>query len=116
MAPAGEEEDGAGRDWVLRIDLQYMLKRLVRNASLGFTTDGKLQHRAILVLTYMCAGRGGESKFVNTMQWKHHTRFLCTDIVWVEIKTLKKHAMPMFSNKLCWLSDFYHAIGAFWMV
>ena len=64
----------------------------------------------------MGAGRKGESKFVNTMQWKHHTRFSCTDIVWVEIKTLKKHAMPMFSNKLCWLSGFYHAIGSFWMV
>ena len=80
---------------------------------MGCIVDGKLQHRAMIATTFMAAGRGGEVKFVNTSDWVYHPRFRCSDIVWTELKTVKKYAMPMYNNKDCWLSDFYHAVGAY---
>ena len=67
------------------------------------------------MLTYMGCGRGGEVKFINTTDWTYHPPIGCTDIVWTELKTVSKQAMPMFSNKDCWLVT-YHCAGAYFAV
>ena len=104
------------KDFVSKIDLAYILKALVGIATPGPQPDGPLQHRAIIAITFMAVGRGGEAKFLNTSNFMYHGRFQCPDIVWTELKNMKKYAMPMFPNKDDWKSDFYHSVGAFWAV
>ena len=67
-------------------------------------------------MTYMAVGRGGEVKFNDTSEWMHHPPFGCTDVKWIESKTVSKQAMPMFSNKSSWLTDFFHCAGSYWAV
>lgn len=72
-------DDSSIRDYVSRIDLQYILKTLVkRTTSIGHIIDGNLQHRFMIALTYMGCGRGGEVKFVNTSDWIYHPPYGCT--------------------------------------
>jgi len=105
------------KDFVSMIDLAYILKALVQKATPGPQPDGPLQHRAIIAITFMAVGRGGEAKFLNTSNFMYHGgRFQCPDVVWTELKNMKRYAMPMFSNKDDWKSDFYHCVGAFWAV
>ncbi len=117
------DDDVSIRDWVSKVDLEYILKNLMRNATLGHNRDGLLQHRAIVSTTYLAAGRGGESKFVDTFNWMYHLMIETTDTVWTEMKTMNKYTMPMFPNKPTesgsYLCDFYHCIhciGSFWAV
>ena len=102
-------------EYVSAIDLKYICKELIRSAdAAGAVNDGSLQHRAIILTTFLAAARGGEVKFVDTTSFMFHQRFGCLDIVWSEMKTLHKYAMPMFPHKDSYELDFYHAIGAYW--
>ena len=114
---AEDWNDANIRDFISLIDLVGIVKSLTRKASASqsYVIDGPLQHRLLVVTTYLCAGRGGEAKFVDFNKWMYHPPYGCVDIVWTEAKTLKKYAMPMVSDKSQWSCDFFHALASYFM-
>ena len=111
-----QQSDLPLNDFISVIDLRSILHHLMKTATLGHTTEGKLQQRAWIAILYLAAGRGGEIKFIDTADWMYHPLYQVTDTGWTELKTRSKYAMPMVPHKCHFLFDFYHAIGSFWAV
>lgn len=111
-----QQSDLPINDYVSIIDLQSILKRLMNDATLNCSSEGKLQQRAWLAILYSAVGRGGEVKFIDTADWMYHPLFEVTDIGWTELKTREKYAMPMVPNKKDFTFDFYHSLGSFFAV
>jgi hypothetical protein len=107
--------DAVFNDWVSKCDLTCVLRSLMKKARRGTTTDGPLQRRCWLVLTYHAMGRGGEVKFQNYADWVFDPRFQITDIHWKEMKKLATYAMPMMADLDGYECCFYHALGSFWL-
>lgn len=109
--------DDSCRDIVSNIDLESMLKQLMKDAVVGeHIPDGPMQHRAWLSILYNAIGRPGEVKFIDTSNWTYHSRFDTVDIKWLETKTKSVQAMVMYPDKFYYLLDFYHALGSYWAV
>lgn len=88
-------------DFISATDLKSILANLMRSSVLNASSNspGKLQQRAWLSILYNAVGRGGEIKFVDTAEWVYHPRFEAIDILWLELKTKQKYAMPMVPDK-----------------
>ncbi|KAL7527061.1 hypothetical protein ACHAXR_003748 [Thalassiosira sp. AJA248-18] len=105
-------------DIVSHIDMELVLKKLMKEAMVGHSNEGPLQRRAWLTILYNAVGRPGEIKFNDTNNWMWHPRFEVVDILWQETKTSTStlQAMAMVPNKMHYLICFYNSIGSFWAV
>jgi len=99
------------RDFVSYIDLRKILLNTVVSGK-----KSSMMHRCIICLTSECAARGGEVRFQNFNDWMYHPSLEITDIGWSEMKTINTYAMPMVSDKVSWLFDFYHYFGSYFCV
>jgi hypothetical protein len=106
------------QDYVSLIDLQYILKKLIKDAKpggRGVVDDGPLQRRALIALTFMCVAWGGEVKFIDTNRFMYHPMLGCLDLVWTELKTTNRYSMPVFPNKSTYESDVFHCLGGWFL-
>lgn len=72
--------------------------------------------RAILVMTYLGVGRGGETKFLRWDNWLWDHHFECPDIIWAEMKTTNWGPMLFGPNAKTYLCDFYHSFGCYFAI
>ena len=96
-------------------DVRSILLRMMESYDRHQRT-GVMEQCAQIVMTCSAIGRGGECKFNNYKDWTFDPRFQVTDIWWREMKTLNNYSMPMGPNRDDWVTDFYHAMGRYWMM
>ena len=89
-------------------DLESIVRKLLVSRD-----SHKYEHRAMLVMLYFAAGRGGEAKFINwgSVTWDYH--FSCTQVWWTRMKTTVKQLLMFQCYRDGWLCDFYHAFGCY---
>jgi hypothetical protein len=71
-------------DYVSLIDLNMILRKLMKDAVLNSNQSGKLQQRCWLAILYQAIGRGGEIKRQDLTEWMYHPKFETVDIQWTE--------------------------------
>jgi hypothetical protein len=103
-------------DYVLLINLNSILRKHMKDASLNCDGNGKLQKRCWLALLYQGVRRDGEIKHQYFTEWMWHPRYEVIKIGWTELKLLEKYSMPMVPHHNHFLNDFYYCLGSFWAV
>ena len=91
-------------------DLECMCKELMSEPS---SIEVPYEHRLILIMMWLGAGRGGEPKHMkwNTVHWDPY--FLCIVTLWTQIKTLHQKEVPFVADYDSMYMDVYHAIACF---
>ena len=89
-------------------DLENIVLNLLKSTDLN-----KFELRAMLVMLYYAAGRGGELKFLHwgLVTWDYH--FTCPQAWWTRMKTVVKQLLMFQCYHDGYLCDFYHAMGSF---
>ena len=90
------------------------LENIARSILLSNDDDStKYEMRAMLVMLYYAAGRGGEVKFIHwgLVDWDEF--FNCPQAWWTRLKTVSKQLLMFQCYRNGWLCDFYHCFGCY---
>ena len=102
-------------DVASQVDLKLILSTLMRRADPALSGK-EFQKRCWVAFLFMGAGRGGEIKFLNFMDWMWHVYLQALNTSWTQPKTLDKFAMGFVADAQEYETDIFHAMGCFWAV
>jgi hypothetical protein len=95
-------------------DLESINRSLIREA--GRQAPENFFMRAVINITALGVGRGGEAKFLRYDNWLYDSYFESPDTIWSQLKTMMSAPLLWAPDRYCYLVDFYHSFAAYYLV